>query len=80
MMYNRDPFTPSELTDNQWVSNPVAHNLSGISIIINDYVSKIADIYHIHINASKNPHEHQKVTGNTGEVLQHMCRNNLADE
>ena len=67
MMYNRDPVTLFELTDNQLNGNLVPSSLSGDYTSAEDQVTNMEKI--TPTNAGKNPQKYQAAPDNKVEAL-----------
>ena len=70
MMYNRNPVTPFELTDNQQTENPVQASLPGDFMSINKHFTNMEQIYQSMLgktcNTMKKTQEKQQELFNKG--------------
>ena len=66
MMYNRELVTPFELADYQLDGNPVPHSQSGSSVLVDDHVTNMEQIYQ---SVLVKTHEYHEGPGNTVKVL-----------
>ena len=63
-IYNINPVTPFELTNNQWDSNLVPPRLSGDSVSINEHITNMEHIYQSMFTKSptilRSPRQHSR--------------------